>query len=109
MPDYHEMAGYPKNPWWDLVASIGKDGQDLVREMLRLDPGKRPTAKAALHHRFFTSLPRPTPPQQLPKPMAELKPRAVPPMPGPTDSAKRKMISPAEGETGRSVARKLFV
>lgn len=109
LPDYHAIPGYPKNNWWTLVASIGKDGQDLVREMLRYDPRTRPSAKAALHHRFFTTLPRPTPPAVLPKPMAELKPRAV--APEPVDPGKRKIISPgAEGElTGRSIARKLFV
>lgn len=103
------MSGYPKEAWWKRFSSLGKDGEDLLRALLRYDPKTRPSAKAALHHRFFTSLPRPTPPALLPKPMAELKPRAI--APEPTDSAKRKLISPgAEGElSGRSIARKLFV
>ena len=45
LPDYHKMSGYPKSPWWSLVSSIGDEGVDLAREMLRFDPLKRPSAK----------------------------------------------------------------
>lgn len=117
LPDYAELPFFPKNPWWNMVSSVGRDGQDLVREMLRYDPLQRVSAKAALHHRFFTAPPRPTPPILLPKPLAELRPRELNPQdmgPGPGMSAaeaKRKVVSPnGEGELGaRSIARRLFV
>ncbi|WWC62817.1 uncharacterized protein I303_105415 [Kwoniella dejecticola CBS 10117] len=44
LPDYHEIGSYPKNPWWNMVSSIGKEGQDLIREMLRYDPSSRISA-----------------------------------------------------------------
>jgi len=116
LPDYHEISGYPKNPWWNLVASLGKDGQDLCRELLKLDPMKRPTAKKALYHRFFTQPPRPTPPILLPKPAAELRPRQLAPqdlagMAPAGTGTKRKdpPESPSGKENARSVARRLFV
>ncbi|CAD6570597.1 MAG: hypothetical protein TREMPRED_005916 [Tremellales sp. Tagirdzhanova-0007] len=79
LPDYHEMPGYPKSPWWSLISSIGNEGVDLARELLKFDPVKRPSAKQAIYHRFFTVLPRPTPPIRLPKPLAELRPRKLAP------------------------------
>ncbi|WVW84924.1 hypothetical protein I302_106960 [Kwoniella bestiolae CBS 10118] len=113
LPDYHEIGSYPKNPWWNMISSIGKDGQDLVRDMLKFDPLARISARKALEHRFFSSYPRPTPPTSLPKPLAELRPRALAPdetqgkpalsAAGP-GAMKRKAESP---QSGRSVARKL--
>lgn len=110
LPDYTEVAQFPKNPWWNLVASLGKDGQDLCRELLKYDPKQRISAKAALTHRWFTSAPRPTPPVLLPKPLAELKPRDIGPIetkPHPESGTKRK-ASPTQ-DAVRNVARKLFV
>ncbi|WWC88447.1 uncharacterized protein L201_003358 [Kwoniella dendrophila CBS 6074] len=113
LPDYHEIGSYPKNPWWNMISSIGKEGQDLIREMLRYDPPARISARKSLEHRFFSSYPRPTPPISLPKPLAELRPRAIAPdeIQGKPvlDSAgsgamKRKAESP---NAGRNVARKL--
>ncbi|KAK8858786.1 hypothetical protein IAR55_003016 [Kwoniella newhampshirensis] len=114
LPDYHELGSYPKNPWWNMISSIGKEGQDLAREMLRYDPPTRPSAKQALQHRFFSSYPRPTPPIALPKPLAELRPRALAPdetkgkpflgSEGGSGAMKRKAESP---QIGRNVARKL--
>lgn len=111
LPDYTEVANFPKNPWWNLVASLGKDGQDLCRELLKYDPKQRIGAKAALTHRWFTSAPRPTPPVLLPKPLAELKPRDIGPIetkPHPESGTKRKAASPSQ-DAVRNVARKLFV
>ncbi len=77
----------------------------------------------ALHHSFFTSLPRPTPPIQLPKPYAELRPRALAPeeLNGKpiiherkqSAGVKRGAAEPEDGEGlsgdgGRKVARRLF-
>lgn len=49
LPDYHIVGDYPKNPWWNHVSSIGKDGQDVTREMLRFDPQSRVSARQASH------------------------------------------------------------
>ncbi|BEI81518.1 hypothetical protein CcaverHIS002_0206780 [Cutaneotrichosporon cavernicola] len=114
LPDYIAPEYFPPNPWWNMISSVGRDGQDFCREMLKYDPLARPSAKKGLSHRFFTSLPRPTPPILLPKPMAELRPREINPQDfGPglaADVPKRKVASPnGEGELGdRSIARRLF-
>lgn len=47
LPDYHIVGDYPKNPWWNHVSSIGKDGQDITREMLKFDPQARVSARHA--------------------------------------------------------------
>lgn len=39
------MQEYPKNPWWTMISSIGKEGMDLARALLRYDPVTRPSAK----------------------------------------------------------------
>ncbi|KAK4688291.1 cyclin-dependent kinase 7, partial [Tremellales sp. Uapishka_1] len=118
LPDYHVVAQYPKNPWWNLVASLGKEGMDLAKDLLKYDPSTRLSAKEALQHRFFSSYPRPTAPISLPKPLAELRPRAIPPdeiigKPILTDSGNGAMKRRAESPDGaglreRKVARRLF-
>jgi cyclin-dependent kinase 7 len=65
----------------------------------------------ALSHRFFTSYPLPTAPRQLPKPLAELRPRTLAPdeTQGKAGTAlKRKAESPNSALPGKRVARKLF-
>ncbi|KIR53093.1 CMGC/CDK/CDK7 protein kinase [Cryptococcus gattii Ru294] len=114
LPDYHEVGSFPKNPWWNMISSIGREGQDLARELLRFDPAQRPSAKKALLHSFFTSYPPPTPPIALPKPLAELRPRELAPdevqgkpllTSGAGQGLKRKAESP---RTSHSVSRKLI-
>jgi len=61
-------------------------------------------------------MPRPTPPNKLPKPVAELRPRAIAPdevqgKPLASGGMKRKAESPlprSDGAEHRPVARKLF-
>ncbi|EIW67721.1 hypothetical protein TREMEDRAFT_33381 [Tremella mesenterica DSM 1558] len=118
LPDYHETPQHPKNPWWNMISSIGKEGQDLARELLRFDPLQRLSAETALHHEYFTAFPRPTPPIKLPKPLAELRPRALAPdetqgkpiLSGTENGVvKRKAESPSSlGLDGKRIARRLF-
>ncbi|ORX37204.1 kinase-like domain-containing protein [Kockovaella imperatae] len=117
LPDYHPTAMHPKQPWWTIIAPLGAEGVECVREMLKYDPKARLTAEQALQHRFFSVLPRPTAPRLLPKPKAELRPRALAPdeFTGKPrvengNSMKRKAESPAvEPSDGKRVARRLFV
>lgn len=70
LPDYHDMSGYPKTTWWTHIASMGQEGVDLVKQLLRFDPAKRLSAKAVskflgtvLMSGFTTSIfPRPAAP-----------------------------------------------
>ena len=39
------MSHHPKNPWWNMISSVGKEGQDLAREILKFDPAKRISAR----------------------------------------------------------------
>ena len=111
------MGDFPKTQWWQYVSSLGKDGQDITKELLKFDPKARLTARQALHHRFFTSLPRPTPPIRLPKPLAELAPRALAPdetqgkplLKVEGSAEKRKAESPRKlDKEEKKVARRLF-
>ncbi|ODN93387.1 CMGC/CDK/CDK7 protein kinase [Cryptococcus wingfieldii CBS 7118] len=110
LPDYHDVGSFPKNQWWGLIASIGKDGQDLARDLLKFDPRLRPSAKIALNHSFFGSYPVPTPPALLPKPLAELRARPLAPdeLNGkPLTDSNQGLKRKAETPVGDSVSRKL--
>jgi cyclin-dependent kinase 7 len=117
LPDYHIVGDFPKTQWTQYVSSLGKDGQDLTGALLRYDPKARVSARQALQHRFFTSLPRPTPPAKLPKPLAELAPRALAPdetqgkpllkVAGSAEKRKAESPRPLDKEE-KKVARRLF-
>ncbi|GAA5992820.1 hypothetical protein JCM10908_001354 [Rhodotorula pacifica] len=69
----------PKNDLSLLFSAASSEAIDLLNRMLAYDPRKRITSRESLSHPFFSSLPRPTPARKLPKPTAELAPRALPP------------------------------
>ncbi|KAJ9104565.1 hypothetical protein QFC21_002063 [Naganishia friedmannii] len=124
LPDYFPQPESVGQRWTPWVASVGKSGIDLMLKTLRYDPTKRISAKQALDHPFFREEPRPTPPIMLPKPLAELRPRALAPeelngkpmvIGNGADAGngkKRKAPSPADAQgvsgAGRNVARRLF-
>jgi cyclin-dependent kinase 7 len=56
-----------RSSWIEQFRTIGEDGVDLLIAMMQLDPNKRLTAEGVLKHRYFTSIPRPTPLGELPK------------------------------------------
>ena len=64
----------------------------------------------ALSSYYFATDPRPTPPDNLPKPTAELAPRALPPEAlGHNVPPKRELDSPSlDGAPSQKVARKLL-
>ncbi|BFZ53803.1 TFIIH complex serine/threonine-protein kinase subunit kin28 [Savitreella phatthalungensis] len=68
LPHYAEPAHmYPKPDKRALFSAAGDDELNLLDTLLKLDPLKRPTSLQILRHPYFTNLPRPTPPEQLPK------------------------------------------
>lgn len=76
-------------------------------------PAIQLTTIRALQHIFFSTYPRPTAPRALPKPTAELRPRALAPdevQGKPTlNGVKRKAESPRSmSPSTKRVARKLF-
>jgi cyclin-dependent kinase 7 len=50
LPDYHSPQPFPRNPWWNLISSIGPEGQNLARELLKYDPRARLSARQVRVH-----------------------------------------------------------
>ncbi|KAF2710396.1 serine/threonine-protein kinase-like protein [Pleomassaria siparia CBS 279.74] len=57
----------PMDYWRTKFSMLGPDGIDLLRSMLIMDPNKRFSARQVLEHRYWTSAPRPTKKEDLPK------------------------------------------
>lgn len=58
---------YPRAPLKSLFTAASPDSLELLEQMVMFDPLKRPTALECLNHTYFTAMPRPTPPDKLPK------------------------------------------
>lgn len=56
-----------KDHWLGHFRAIGEVGVDLLMGMLRLDPKKRLDAEGVLRHEFWTSEPRPSKLEELPR------------------------------------------
>mmetsp|Transcript_6564 Transcript_6564/g.24370 ORF Transcript_6564/g.24370 Transcript_6564/m.24370 type:complete len:512 (+) Transcript_6564:199-1734(+) len=68
LPDYVEYAKCAGQPLKQVLRNCSDDLLDLLRGLLTYNPSARLTAPQALHHPYFSNLPRPTPPGSLPKP-----------------------------------------
>ncbi|CAB4377558.1 putative KIN28-cyclin-dependent ser/thr protein kinase [Rhizophagus irregularis] len=72
-PGFSELARdmkfqkYSRTPLQVHFKAAGSDAIDLLEKMLTYDPNKRINTREALLHSYFRKLPRPTPPDQLPK------------------------------------------
>ncbi|KAF2857261.1 serine/threonine protein kinase, CMGC family, CDC2/CDK subfamily [Piedraia hortae CBS 480.64] len=56
-----------RESWNNSFRSVGPAGVDLLIKMLTLDPRKRPTAEGVLKHEYWTSDPRPSRLEDLPR------------------------------------------
>ncbi|KAJ1262740.1 hypothetical protein BS78_09G133200 [Paspalum vaginatum] len=68
LPDYVEYQYVAPTPLRTLFPSASDDALDLLSKMFAYDPKARITAQQALEHRYFSTLPAPTIPSQLPRP-----------------------------------------
>ncbi|TNY24418.1 kinase-like domain-containing protein [Rhodotorula diobovata] len=102
----------PRSDLGSLFSAASPEAIDLLQKTLLYDPRKRITAREALHHPYFHTSPRPTPTRLLPKPCAELAPRALPPEeigppPPPGRGTKRSGEGYDEVPGAKKVARRL--
>ncbi|KAH9878493.1 hypothetical protein IAQ61_001765 [Plenodomus lingam] len=68
VPPGNNAKPAPKLAWWKMkFPLLGDEGIDLLRGLLTMDPQKRLTARKALEHRYWTSMPRPTKKENLPR------------------------------------------
>lgn len=64
----NELVPVQGRAWWlSMFGSAGAVGVDLLMAMLKLDPRKRVTAKEILQHEWWTTEPRPSRKEDLPK------------------------------------------
>lgn len=67
LPGYVEMKKYVRTPFQNIFTAASEETLDLLAKMLKFDPLKRITAKQALSHRYFKSLPMPADPKNMPR------------------------------------------
>ncbi|KAH7654819.1 [RNA-polymerase]-subunit kinase protein [Dioscorea alata] len=69
LPDYVEYQFVPAPPLRSLFPMASDDALDLLSKMFTYDPKARISAQQALEHRYFTTVPAPTKPALLPRPI----------------------------------------
>lgn len=68
LPQYLEFTPSEGQGIRAIFPKASEDALDLLGQMMRLNPSDRITAEDALHHRYFTTSPLPTPAAMLPRP-----------------------------------------
>ncbi|GAA99786.1 uncharacterized protein L969DRAFT_95699 [Mixia osmundae IAM 14324] len=79
LADFVPFNPLKKSSLADLFTAASGEAIDLLTKLLTLNPTKRISARKSLRHPFFSSMPRPTHPEKLPRPAGVLQPRAIPP------------------------------
>lgn len=97
LPDYMVVGQYPKTPLRDLFTAASTEAISLLAKLLAYAPGKRISAKEALHHAYFFQPPNPTHHSKLPK----SKPAASQENDTPADKkAQNELYDSLKGGTG---------
>lgn len=68
LPDYVPFPQQARPHLRSIFTAASDDALDLLDRMLTFNPTKRITAKEALKHVYFKSMPHPTEPEKLPRP-----------------------------------------
>lgn len=61
LPDYIAFQASKGTPMRNIFTAASDDALELLGQLLSFDPGKRPSAQAALDHAYFASDPPPAP------------------------------------------------
>jgi len=121
LPDYVPVGQFPKTPLRDLFTAASADTLNLLTKCLVYEPRKRISAKEALNHPYFFALPYPSHPSKLPKSTSVASSRPLEEVDGnvdlslagpavkaaPPNRLKRKLNSPGDELTNRTIARRL--
>ncbi|XP_042502029.1 cyclin-dependent kinase D-1 isoform X2 [Macadamia integrifolia] len=75
LPDYVEYQFVPAPPLHSLFPMASDDALDLLSKMFAYDPKARISVQHALEHRYFSSIPAPTKPALLPRPVRKGDPK----------------------------------
>ncbi|KAM0950991.1 putative protein-serine/threonine kinase CMGC-CDK-CDK7 family [Dioscorea sansibarensis] len=96
LPDYVEYQFVPAPPVRSLFPMASDDALDLLSKMFTYDPKARISAQQALEHRYFSTVPAPTKPTLLPRPIRK----------GESANQKATDVMPQEGPVVLSPPRK---
>ncbi len=77
LPDYVPFPAQVRPPLRSIFTAASDDALDLLDRMLTFNPAKRITAKEALEHYYFKSMPHPTEPTKLPRPVPKTAQKGV--------------------------------
>jgi len=66
LPSFVEFSAHPKMPIEMVLPGVSTFAQSLIDSLLSLDPKRRPAARDALAHEFFSAWPAACRPQELP-------------------------------------------
>lgn len=68
LPDYIDFKFMPGTPFHEIFTAAGDDLLNLLSNMLSLDPNRRMSCDELLKQEYFSNLPAPTAPANLPLP-----------------------------------------
>ncbi len=96
-----DFKQYPPSDPRGLFTAASEDELSMMSSMLKMNPQERPSAKEVLRSKYFSNLPRPTAPENLPKKGGGLAKVA-------NDLKRPHGMIDEKDDQARKVARKLF-